>query len=947
MSLRKRLLLLLLLVLLVGALDAVFSPFVVARGIRLWLGWAARQQGMSARVEKVEAPFLLPVTLRNLEFTSRENAGRQVSFRAETVAVDLNFRGWIFRRNVPFLRSIQADRLAGKVRVLGGGVATFKKLDWRLLDRLLPANFRITDLDLEVATETTTVGLRGVLLTASAVESGKFSAREISVVSPIFRQKFFALRGATSWEGNRLTIAGIPLARGLDLEALTFDLSRLTKRRLGLELHFDTFGGTLRASFQGRAGEKFALDVAGSAANISLPQISQALGFLEPVTGAVRASKFTFRGNPGEFLDGTASVWMELAGFSWRNRQADNVMLGATYYDRRLEVDQLYVRQSQNELTINGELSWPKKRSEWARLPFRGLLNASIPDLNSFAQLFGATTGDFTGALLAEGQIDSLASEAQGQITFHGAEVKFRGVTVDSLGASLQLKGSEVTVENLEARHAEDFLRGAGTIDLAAAHHFSGRLTGAISDLSAYAPLLPASWRAAPIAGGATFDWRGDGTLAAHSGTMQLFAHGLQLPVAPLRRPLDLTLEGSYSPQDFFFRTFKVANEKIALGGFLMLGSNFLELQALEFTLEGTPRASGTIFLPVSLNRWRTSGSLLAAFDEEQKFDVDLKVDHLDLVQLAAALGEKTRLGGVLDGKLAAFGRAQSLQVATNWRLENFGSGKTDNAIDLQGRYAEGRAEVMANATFGVSAPVVWQASLPLRLEKDRLADGSLFTRGDWFSSALDYPALFLDSLPNELRFGAREGLLSGRVAWSGTLATPAITGEASIINARFQPPAPWPELTGLEAKIDFATTEAVVLPLRFMIDSKPVNLRARLTTSPPEFRLTVRPLEDEIELVTLPPSGTNLSCVRLLGQGSSPTKDIFRSALLRGRLGSPAFSLTIASGSPDEEASSLAQTTLFIRPDAEETEPLLLRAASPEPPVVLELRPPPRFIQW
>jgi hypothetical protein len=116
----------------------------------------------------------------------------------------------------------------------------------------------------------------------------------------------------------------------------------------------------LRASFQGRAGQKFGIDVAGSASNVSLAQFCLALGFREPITGAVRASKFTFRGNPGEFLDGTASLWIELTNFAWRARRADNVMLGATYYNRRLEVDQLYVRQRENELTVNGELAWPE-----------------------------------------------------------------------------------------------------------------------------------------------------------------------------------------------------------------------------------------------------------------------------------------------------------------------------------------------------------------------------------------------------------------------------------------------------------------------------------------------------------------------------------------------------------------------------------------------------------
>ena len=73
----------------------------------------------------------------------------------------------------------------------------------------------------------------------------------------MLRQTFHDLRGATAWEANRLTIAGVSLVRGLDLEALTVDLSSLTKRRIGLDFQLDAFGGTLRASFQGRAGKNW------------------------------------------------------------------------------------------------------------------------------------------------------------------------------------------------------------------------------------------------------------------------------------------------------------------------------------------------------------------------------------------------------------------------------------------------------------------------------------------------------------------------------------------------------------------------------------------------------------------------------------------------------------------------------------------------------------------
>ncbi|MBA2435915.1 MAG: hypothetical protein H0V54_12700 [Chthoniobacterales bacterium] len=935
MSFRKRLVVLFFLLVLLGALDALCAPFAVAHGVRWWINWTARRQGLTSEIERVDAPFLRPVTIRNFSLSPGKGSGHEVSLQAATIVVDLNLRGWLFHKDARLLHSVQADQLTCRIRILKAARPA-AKFDWRQFARLLPDEFQFNDLNLDVTTPAVAVSGRGVLLTASAIESGQFFARQIFVTAPLLRQTFSDLRGATSWEDSRLTIAGIALARGLDLEGLTLDLSRLTKRRLGIELQLDTYGGTLRASFQGRGGDKFSIDLAGSAANISLAQLSSAMGFLEPVTGSVRASKFTFRGNPGEFLDATASIWMEATDFVWRARQAESVMFGVTYYDRRLVVDQLYVRQRENELIVNGELLWPKRLKSWAQLPFRGQINAKIPDLNGFAQLFGATTGDFSGALTAKGEVDLVDPEASGRLAWDGQEVSFRGVALDSLGAAIQLHGQEVTLENLEARHGEDFLHGEGSFELSAGHRFAGRLTGAIGDLGVYAPLLPSAWRAGKIGGGATFDWRGDGTLAAHSGTVQLFAHGLQLPVAPLRRPLDLTLEGSYSPRDIFFRTFSLANERFSLGGFLMLGSNFIELQSFALTLEGTRRASGTLFLPFSFARWRATQSWLAAFDEEQKFDVDLSLDHLDLEKLGQALGEDSFSSGILDGHLAAFGLLRALQVTTDWRLENFGTTKRSNAIDFHGRLEGGRLEAEATAQFGVSSPINGRVSLPLRLEKKVMEAGSWIDPAATLSATFDCPALFLETLPNEWRVAQWHGLVTGKMTCEGRFPTPAIQGEADILNAGFQPAPPWPEVTALRAHLRFSDPAAVVDPLHGEVGSIPLDLRASLTVSPTGFGLSLFPGAQEIELLQQPPAGAQLSSVRLVGQGRAQGQPVLREALVRGAIRPSALSLTLTSASAAGETS---RTTWFAGGDSAKESSLLLRIVDPEPAAGLELR--------
>jgi hypothetical protein len=923
MSFRRRLLVLFLVAVILAILDVAFAPLLVAKGVRLWLQWAAKQEHLTVEIGNVEAPFLQPVVIRDLRVRSAPGAPPQVSLEVGQVVADLNFRSLIFSQRSTFLRSLQLDRFAGSVS-FGAGKTSIGSGNWRLLSHFVPEGFRIDHGNFDLTTPDLVLRFRQAMVAASAIESGKFLAREITVQSSIVRQTFHDLRGATSWENSRLTIAGIPLVRGLDLETLTLDLSHLARKRVGIDTQVDAYGGVLRTSFQIKAGPKPVMDFAASASNVSLAQFASAVGFVEPISGSLRAAKFTFRGNPGLFLDGTASVWMELTNFSWREHQADNVMLGATYYDRRLEVDQLYIHQRENQVTINGELLGSRQGTSWMDLPFRGQINATVPDLNGFAQLFGATTGDFAGALIAEGEIESLAPEARGRLNVRGNGVSFRGVMLDSLGASLRLRGTEVNIERMEARHGQDFLRAEGDFDLHSPHRFAGRLTGAINALEAYKPLLPASWQNSKIGGGATFDWRGDGTFAASSGTLQFYGQQLQLPIAILRMPLNVTLEGSYSPRDLFFRTFQVGNDRLWLSGFLMLGTNFIDFQAMELALDGAARARGTLFLPFSVDHWRRSHSWRDALDLAQKFDVDLTVSQLDLRKLTNALGENIPLAGTLDLRLAAYGPLNSLQIASSGRVTNLGSDAPNDSIDLEAHYAEGRAEMRAKGTFGGSDPVMISFSLPLRLKKEQLLAGGVLDRSAPFSCNINCPALFLQDLPNDWLSSARGGLLTGAVSYANSLSRPSVSGSAQLVGAELKPSPPWPELRNLNATLRFENNIGVVEPLRGEINGRNLELTARLTSDFPGYRLTLEPMRGGLELENLPSSGANISSVRIMGGGSGGSEPSLKSAIVSGRFGSAVASLTIDT----ESAGTVSrQTTLFVRPRLMTGEPLLLRS--------------------
>src|SRR5216117_607942 len=118
MPLRNRLSLATLLILLVVLLTIVFTPFAVSNGIRLWIWWAARQEGFVASIDKVDASFLRPVVIRQLHLKSvRDNAFR-VDLTATDASVGLNFKHVLLHMRGRIIRDLRVE-LHRTIRICG------------------------------------------------------------------------------------------------------------------------------------------------------------------------------------------------------------------------------------------------------------------------------------------------------------------------------------------------------------------------------------------------------------------------------------------------------------------------------------------------------------------------------------------------------------------------------------------------------------------------------------------------------------------------------------------------------------------------------------------------------------------------------------------------------------------------------------------------------------
>jgi len=487
MPFRRRLLIASLLAVLVGLFVFWIGPTAVAGGVRTWLWWQGRQQGLKVEIEKVDAPLLRPVLIQNLHISSAGNSPCRIDVKVSEAIADLQLARILTGASGRAIKALSIKELRVETHCSVSDGTEKSRLVWPILQKLLPENLEVAKLDLRVESGSTIILLRNTSLSASQIEAGRFNVGELTIASPLFRQTFSNLNGATGWHDNRLTLGGVTLARDLALQSMTMDLSHLGNQRVGIDIDVDTFGGKLRASVSNEWHHRHSIwNIAGSAAQASLAQTSEALGFTGQIGGLLHACKFTFHGDTQDLAHATASIWVELTDSSWAGRTSELIMLGAALNNRQIQLQQLYVKQRDNQLTMSGEGALPSNSSDWLRPDFHGDISASIHDLGDFAGLFGAEPGDFAGQIAINGTMNARDRKLVGHLAASGKSLTIFKAPIDLLNIGLNLKAAELEIEQLELNRKKDFVHAQGKIDMSHTHDYSGTLSVSVGNLSDY-----------------------------------------------------------------------------------------------------------------------------------------------------------------------------------------------------------------------------------------------------------------------------------------------------------------------------------------------------------------------------------------------------------------------------------------------------------------------------
>ena len=515
---RLRLLVLCALLLVLVAAQAPVFPHVV-RAVLRFRSW---QSGATLSMGTVEGNLFEPVVIRNLLWTYRAETGAVTRVEIRRVRAWLAWSnvfpapvaGWVRSAaervgfyptggNGQWFRELEMDGVTARLSLPGGGDAergTEAPANW--LRRVIgvsgvrPGIYTVRNADLILDRADDWVRVSGAHFTLSETAAGVLRAAQIAIKIESGRQNFTGVRGRTSLEGSRATIAGLKLAPDMTLQSLSVSLGEFAKGRLMLSAELAAFGGTIEAeaetAFQDR---RLRFDGNGNFSKISVAGLASFLGLSEAAGGVLNSGHFTFHGTPGDFAKSEATVRFEAGAFQWDSRQWDSLVLGLSLVDQRLQIPEFRLRQGKNQLTLNGTMALPQPGVRWWDRKFDFKVDADIRNLTDLLALLLPEFKYAAGQLFIRGSVSGSGAQPdapakfEGQMIVSGNQLQWRTAPIDHVNAALLFHERDLQIISVQMIRADDFLRGSGRVSLGDGS-YSGEWRLSARDLSVYKAVL-------------------------------------------------------------------------------------------------------------------------------------------------------------------------------------------------------------------------------------------------------------------------------------------------------------------------------------------------------------------------------------------------------------------------------------------------------------------------
>lgn len=769
---------------------------VVALAVVAWffhppvLTWAARRTlvawcsanrlDFSARTLDVRLDG--PVVAEGVRIRSTPGSGRFTSL--DIARIESKWNGIFLKKNGRFIRVLAISGLSGTWDFSGdGGVrGALGAARWNLA--FVPETFSAAVPSLELVGDGRKVSLRDFSVTLSESGSGELKIGGLGVLSDLSSRSFGPIRARTAWKYGTLWLAEMEVIPGIVVENLSADPLRAGGPALSFTA--DCFGGSLRgdAAISTTDGT---VDVAAWAANIPLDRAVPPTGLAKEAAGRLAEGRFTFRGRPGRPADAEASLRMVAEGFQWNRRGWESLEVGASLIHRRLVVSGFELRQKENRVVFDGEISLAEGWSEIARAPFLLRLNADIRELGSLAGLLGGPMNEAAGRMTAVGSVSGRAGRVDGFLSVEASGATFRSMPPSSLRAEAVFREGGVEIARCDVYSKKDSASLRGTIAQAAPHQYAAEVNARIADLATYLSPFRAPGTGLVNAGALDVLWQGDGTEKSHSGAFDVklkeFVSGTT--------PAGITGEfaGTYSPQNLYFSKIQIAKGPLRLESRATFAREGITLKDVGLRSGTRTLLEGAAFIPINLYAVNSAAGWRAAIDPNREAYLRAAAsEELSIRPLLELAGQQSPLDGRLRVAIEAGGAPARPNVACDlsvadlvWKHQRM----SPSRLNVKFRAADGNATLACSLDTKGASPVRLDARMPFGLvpnDGGRWLDpaGALAATLDFPQADPAVPALLIPWL----RLPA--GSASGRLEISGTVGAPRANGSLAVKDGKF-----------------------------------------------------------------------------------------------------------------------------------------------------------------
>lgn len=614
---------------------------------------------LTATVQKISFRIGDPLVLQSVRVES--DGTRESQTRADADRIILRFEPpWrMFFGPRRFIRSLEIEGLRAVIdnrQVAMPDIPFVDQTDEEqregaeMLLRFLPLRAVVNTADITVIADDQRYAARDVSFILDERKTDSFYAAQLEFNAGPTKGRWENLEGITAWKNGTIQLADVTLSEGLRIDALHVHLTNPGGPSVNVDLN--VHGGSVRGDWVmiSKNNDPW-VEAALYIHNVPLAPLPELLGLRQSADGLIRELRLSFRGNPEQLPDAESSLRVNANGVRIGGRGWDSLEAGINLIGRKLYLPNFELRQDGNSVRANGELALPEKWDDLYRSRFLVNVNADVTDLRALGMLMGGPLNDIEGRLSVHGSLGGEDGSYEGHANIEAGNVQWKGITLDSVRASLNAKGKELQLSVLDVRSGNDVLTASGMVTLEKPYTYNAEARLEVADLAGYvAPFEPGD---TPLiwSGGLTLTWQGDGSFQAHSGAVQADVRQLVTPWTP--SGLTAQIEGTYSPQNVYLRRIQLTHESLRLlaeGGGGVDGINARHLRLFNGNRE---LLRGEIYLPLNAFALARGISLEDAVLADRKVSANLQTERpVPLMDILQLLGQEPGAQGDVSLKL-------------------------------------------------------------------------------------------------------------------------------------------------------------------------------------------------------------------------------------------------------------------------------------------------------